>query len=241
MMRSLRDGKPNVMDAEEQRMAEAMCSRSTAALEGRPEGIRRLHLTCTAKEGARFQQQCDMLKLKGLPHFNRMSNPLGGQVYLWIETTFDSGSFITSVKLSHQTVGHDLNRSDDLSKDGYYPVLSKGVALELWIKCSKLSSKGLAELAISTTEKEEEKLVMCGFEQCRPPDVLAEYGVPGATSYLWMRYIEKGRASNIGPTATATNMLLTEAMRGKRDVNLYVPQRSPSAIIRIILIFAPFF
>jgi hypothetical protein len=212
-IRTLRHGNDNAMDEEEALMAAAIQRRGKAALEGRPEGIRRLHITCNEKEERYFQRQNNMLKEKGLPHFVRMVHPLGGQIFLWTQQTFDSRAFITSLRISHQTAGHELNVSKELRKEGYAPVGNDATPLEVWTMSNALKTQGLAELAVSVTEAEEKKLKKGAFEKVSE-EVLARFGIAGSDTFLWMRCVEKALTTNIGPTAAATNDLLKEAMRG---------------------------
>jgi hypothetical protein len=74
-------------------------------MRGRPVGVRNIHITCNEKEEERFKRQNLFFMSKGLTCYKKMARPLGGQVYLWTEGTFDSKAFITDLQMSHSREG----------------------------------------------------------------------------------------------------------------------------------------
>jgi hypothetical protein len=202
----------NAMDEEEQLMANAVKKRTKDMMKNTPTGLRTLHLTHGQEEMLFFQRQNDMLQEKGLPYFIRMPRQLGTDQYLWIETTFDSSEFITSLELSHATPGNELNRSAELERTGEYQVIKhEKMKLEVWIERDATKTKGIDGLQVTQTEQEEVRAGVEGWHKIEEP--LSLYGVSGEGVHLWFRKIEKARSDGIPTAAGDTNALITEAMK----------------------------
>lgn len=80
-------------------MARNLREKAKEGVGSAPEAIRDLKLTVGREETEFFQRQQDHLQSKGLPFFRRMQRSLGNQIYLWMQTTKDSSSFINHFEL----------------------------------------------------------------------------------------------------------------------------------------------
>lgn len=156
------------MDDEERKMMANIRERNKEGLGARPECIKSLHFTFNSSEYHYFQKQNLHLAAKGLPYFKPMERSLGNQIFIWMQHTYDDSIFITDIYLSHRQPDNEYHRVFT-GKNAYDEVIRNETSeLEIYMKRDKLKSKGICNLHLAYTEKDESEFIMNGYTKLEP-------------------------------------------------------------------------
>ena len=159
----------------------------------------------------------DVLREKGLPYYKKYERALGGQLFLWVESTFDATQFITNLSISHtkpRPLELELDQSAALREDGYDVVTHKDFTVELYFKREAGKTLGLVDLRVSFSADDEQMAHDEGYEMVDPCEPLSRFGIPGEGTLLWWKRNPKN-SQTVATGTQATNLLLKEATKIK--------------------------
>ena len=159
----------------------------------------------------------DVLREKGLPYYKKYEKAIGGQLFVWLESTFDATQFITNLSISHakpRPLELELNQSEALLAEGYDVVKHKDFTMEMYFKREAGKTQGMVDLRVSFSADDEKLAFEEGYEMIDPCEHLSRFGVPGEGTLLWWKRNPKN-SQTVATGRVATNLLLKEATKIK--------------------------